>query len=172
MKNTVKIKVEELNIKTFKPFGQVVLGPIGKPNYKDISWKSLFPVAQTHLPQGELGWVISKKPNDGMMIEGMEREPEIEIIWPTDKSIIQVVSLSGNLNDHSEQPDAKSAKAFLIKLGQVIIMKPGTWHFAAFPFNSKEASYYFITKNHPREPGWKNVAWVPFKNDKQLKVNF
>ncbi|MDP3917835.1 MAG: ureidoglycolate lyase [Candidatus Woesebacteria bacterium] len=170
MKNTIKIKVEELNIETFKPFGQIVLGPVEKPNYKDISWKSLFPVAQIHLPQGELGWVISKKPKKGMIIEGMEREPEIEIIWPVDKPIIQVVSIPGNLSDHSEQPNAKSTKAFLIKPGQVIIMKAGTWHYAAFPAGSKEVFYYFMTKDHPREPGWKDVAWVPFKDEVVIEI--
>ncbi len=171
MKNTIKIKVEKLSVKTFKPFGQAVLGSIGKSNYKATSWKSLFPVAQIHLPQGELGWVISKKPKKGMIIEGMEREPEIEIIWPVGKPIIQVVSLPGNLEDHSEQPDAETSKAFLIKPGQVIIMKPGTWHYAAFPADSKEVFYYFITKDHPREPGWENVAWVPFKNNATTKIN-
>lgn len=168
--NIIKINVEELNIEAFKPFGQVVLGSVGKPNYEDRSWKSLFPVAKTHLPQGELGWVISKKPQNGMVIKGMEREPQIEIIWPVDKPIIQVVSLPGNLGDHSEQPDAESAKAFLIKPGQVIIMKPGTWHYAAFPASSKEVFYYFMTKDHPREPGWENVAWIPLKKGKVIQL--
>lgn len=170
MKNTIKIKVQKLTVEAFKPFGQAILGTKGKPNYNEGSWTSLFPAGKTHLPGGELGWVISKEPKKGMIVEGMEREPEIEIIWPVDKPIIQVVSLPGNLKDHSEQPDAENAKAFLIKPGEVIIMKPGTWHYASFPANSKEAFYYFMTKDHPREPGWENVAWIPLKHRKNFEV--
>jgi len=172
MKNIIKIKVKRLTTKAFKPFGQAIMGPVEKPNYKEGSWKSFFPVAKAHLPQGELGWVITKKSKREMIVEGMEREPEIEIIWPTEKPIIQMVSLPGNLKDHTEQPDVAKAKAFLVKPGQVIIMKPGTWHYAAFPADSKEVFYYFITKDHPREPGWKDVAWIPFKNKRLLKLSF
>lgn len=170
MKNIINIRVEKLTVEAFKPFGQAILGALGKPNYKEGSWESLFPAAKTHLPKGELGWVISKKQNSGMVVKGMEREPEIEIIWPADKPIIQTVSLPGNLKDHSEQPNAENAKAFLIKPGQIIIMKPGTWHYAAFPADSNEALYYFITTDHPREPGWKNVAWVPLKENKIINI--
>jgi hypothetical protein len=49
-------------------------------------------------------------------------------------------------------------------------MKPGTWHYAAFPADSKEAFYYFLTKDHPREKGWEDVSWVPFKKGFEIKI--
>ena len=171
MRKIIKIGIHKLTIKGFEPFGQVILGAEGSPNYVDANWKSLFPTARINLPGGELGWVITKKPKNGMIVSGMEREPEMEMIWPTDKPIIQIVSLPGDLKDHKEQPDAKNAKAFLIKPGQVIIMHPGTWHFAAFPADSAKAFYYFATKDHPREKGWEDVAWIPFKDCDAIEIN-
>jgi hypothetical protein len=97
MKNIIKIKAQKLTEEAFEPFGQVVLGANGKPNYKEATWESLFPAAKVHIPEGELGWVITKKPKGGMVVKGMEREPEIEMIWPVDKPIIQVVSPTGRL---------------------------------------------------------------------------
>lgn len=170
MKNTVKVKVEKLSVKSFKPFGQAVIGSDGIPNFKGQFWKSRFPVAKTHLPNGELGWVLSKKPHGEMLVEGMEREPEIEMIWPINTPIIQTVALPGNLKNHAERPKVEDVRAFIVKPGEVIIMYPGTWHYAAFPAGSEEAFYYFMTKDHPREPGWEDVAWVPFSENQAVEV--
>lgn len=169
-KNIINLIPKPLTVKGFAPYGQAVLGSKGKPNYKGNGWISLFSAGKTHVPQGELGWVLTKIPKQGLVVAGMEREPEVEIIWPVTGPLIHVVALPGNLKKHSEQPDALTAKAFIIYPGQVIIMHPGTWHYASFPLEQKETFYYFLTKDHPREPGWEDVPWVPLKNNAIIKI--
>lgn len=170
LNDTISLVPEELTVENFLPYGQAILGAIGNPNYIGDGWESFFPAAKTHIPQGELGWVLTKPPKQGLIVTGMEREPEVEIIWPITGSLIHVVALPGDLSDHSEQPDALTAKAFIVKPGQIIIMHPGTWHYASFSANEDEVLYYFITKDHPREPGWEDVPWIPPKNNLQIKV--
>jgi len=159
-----------INLVNFSEFGQVVLGARGKANYKGEDWKSLFPIAKLNLEEAELGWVKSKKSKGNLLIAGMEREPEVEIIIPTDAPLVHVVALSGNLDNHLEQPNADKAKAFIVYPGQILIMHPGTWHYTSFPYKNKEAYYYFITKDHPREKGWEDVVWVPFYRSEVIEV--
>lgn len=160
----------ELTIEGFASYGQVVVGPIGKPNYTGDGWASLFPAGQVHVPRGELGWVLTEPPEEELVVTGMEREPEVEMIWPVTGSLIHVVSLPGDLADYTEQPDPATAKAFIIHPGQVMIMHPGTWHYASFPLEKKETFYYFLTKDHPREPGWEEVAWVPLQGNTIIRI--
>lgn len=101
----------------------------------------------------------------------MEREPEVELNWPVNASMILTVSLPGNLKNHTEQPRAEDAKAFIIEPGQIVIMHPGTWHYAALPATTESVFYYFLTKDHPREPGWENVAWIPFAGNKAITIS-
>lgn len=84
------IKAEKLTVKAFAPFGQAILGSLGKPNYSGDGWTSLFPIGRAHVPNGEIGWVKTNPPKGGLVVSGMEREPEVEIIWPVDGPIIQV----------------------------------------------------------------------------------
>lgn len=170
LQETIILRPEPLTIEAFASFGQAVLGTTDKPNYSGDGWTSLFPAGKTHVPQGELGWVISQ-PQKELVVPGMEREPEVEIIWPVTGALIHVVVSPGDLTNHAEQPNAATAKAFIIKPGQVIIMHPGTWHYASFPADNKETFYYFLTKDHPREPGWEHTPWVPFQENVTIKVN-
>lgn len=170
-KTEKKITPQIISKKAFAPYGQLLTGSIGKPNYKGKGWSSLFPAASCHLPNGEIGWVVTK-PQKQYVITGMEREPEVEVIWPTNGPIIQTVDLPGNLKDHTQQPNIDSVKAFVVNPGQVIVMRPGTWHAPAFPAGKNQVLYYFITKDHPREPGWENTPWIPFSSeDKIILIN-
>lgn len=169
---SLSVHVEPLAIQSFAPYGQAILGAEGKPNYTGDGWTSLFPAGKAHVPQGELGWVITMPSKSGFIVAGMEREPEVEMIWPTTGPIIQTVAPPGNLQNHKEQPNAEEVRAFLIKPGQVIIMHPGTWHYAAFPAGEKQESYYFLTRDHPREPGWEDVAWIPFQDGSRVKIDY
>jgi len=164
------ILAEPLTPAAFALFGRAVVGATETPNYQEETWSSLFPIGKTHIPHGEIGWVLTKKPQNGYLVTGMEREPEVEIIWTVHKPIIHVVAPPGDLCDHTEQPQIEDVRAFIILPGQVIIMHPGTWHAASFPTTDEATLYYFITKDHPREPGWEHVPWVPFIGNKTGKI--
>lgn len=99
----------------------------------------------------------------------MERHPDSEILWTVDVPLIQTIVRAGDLNDHTEQPDAEEVEAFIIEPGQVIIMNPGTWHAPAIPTLGK-ALYFFIGCDHPREPGWEDTPWIPFENEKEVVI--
>lgn len=96
MTNQVILTPQQLTKEAFSPFGQVCLCPDMTPNYSGDGWTSLFPAAKAHLPNAELGWLVSKKPKDNLIIPGMEREPEIEMIWPVTEPLIHVVALPGD----------------------------------------------------------------------------
>lgn len=162
-----KIEIEKLTVQSFAPFGQAILGASGTPQYQGDGWQCRFPDGDTHLPDGKIGWVTVQPLTEKVVI-GMERESEVEMIWPVDQPIIQAVAAPKNLEDHTAQPEADQVRAFLISPGQVIIMHRGTWHYAAFAAGETPSLYYFITS--PRPPAWQKETWVPFQNKETIIV--
>lgn len=160
-----------LSKESFAPFGQAILGADESPNYSGGGWTSLFPAGKADLPKGELGWVRTTQPKN-LLITGMERHPDPEVLWTVTEPLIQAVAPPGDLTIHTEQPISSQVKAFLILPGQVIIMSPATWHAPAFPASKEvEALYYFIGVDHPREPGWEDTPWIPFSDAKAITIS-
>lgn len=166
----IRITVQELTTKAFAPFGQAILGAKTKPNYQGDGWISLFPAGSAVFPKAEIGWVLTKRPKDEILITEMERHPDPEIIWTVNSPIIQAVVPAGNLSNFKEEPDGEKMQAFIIRPGQVIIMEKGTWHAPAIPLLDKETLYYFIGTDHPREPEREDLAWIPLKDNKVVEL--
>jgi ureidoglycolate lyase len=158
---------EELTIDGFAPYGQAILLPEDPAPKQGEDWDCWFPLGTVSEGRTAVG-IVTTRPTDGL-ITAMEREPKMEFLLPTSGAVIQAVALPGDLSDHTQQPDATTVKAFIIKPGQVIIMGPGTWHWAALPLK-EETLYYFATEPHPPEPGREASPWVPFLNGDTVRI--
>lgn len=161
------VMAEELTVEGFAPYGQAILVPEDPPPKTGEDWDCWFGLGGLSESRPAVGIVLTR-PTDGF-IATMEREPTTEFLLPISGPVIQAVAVPGDLTDHSQQPDASTVRAFIIRPGQAIIMTPGTWHWAALPLDG-ETLYYFVTEPHPPEPGREASPWVPFKNGDTVRV--
>lgn len=160
---------EELTAERFAPYGQAILFPDNPAPKRGEDWDCWLPLGRLSEGTHAVG-IVTTRPTDGQ-ITTMEREPKTEFLLPINGAVVQAVALPGDLTDHTQQPDAATVKAFIIKPGQAIIMAPGTWHWAALPLEQREVLYYFVTEPHAPEPGRESSPWVPFQYADTIRVS-
>ncbi len=161
------LKPEELSSEAFAPYGQAVLVPQTPAPKTGDDWNCWFGLGCFGECEPVVGIVVTR-PTDGL-IAAMERETKVEFLLPITGPVVQSVALPGDLSDHTQQPDAATVRAFIVRPGQAILMAPGTWHWAAMPLG-EETLYYFITQPHPPEPGRELSPWVPFQENNTVRV--
>jgi len=159
---------EELSPEAFAPYGEAVVMPSTPALKTGEDWECWFGLGSFGACEPVVGIVVTR-PTDGR-IAAMEREPKVEFLLPITGPVVQAVALPGDLSDHTQQPDAATVRAFIIRPGQAILMAPGTWHWAALPLGG-ETLYYFITQPHPPEPGREASPWIPFRDNHSVKVS-
>ena len=159
---------EELTIASFSPYGKAIFPPQGPAPRAGDNWDCWFGLGELGGSKPVVGIVLTRPP--GGSISGMEREPTVEFLLPVTGPIVQAVALPGDLNDHAEQPDASTVRAFIVRPGQAIAMAPGTWHYAALPWEKDEVLYYYFLQPHPPEPGQEDSPWVRFRNQQSIRV--
>jgi ureidoglycolate lyase len=161
------VKAEELSVEGFAPYGQAVLVPRTPAPKTGEDWDCWFGLGSFGECNPVVGIVITRL-TDGV-VTTMERENKVEFLLPITGPVIQAVAPPGDLSDHTQQPDAATVRAFIIRPGQAIIMAPGTWHWAALPLEGKTL-YYFVGEPHPPEPGREASPWVPFQGNSRVRV--
>jgi ureidoglycolate lyase len=158
---------EELTVEAFAPYGQAVLVPRTPAPKTGEDWDCWFGLGSFGECNPVVGIVITR-PMDGV-VTAMERETKVEFLLPITGPVVQAVALPGDLSDHTQQPDAATVRAFILRPGQAILMAPGTWHWAALPLRT-ETLYYFVGEPHPPEPGRELSPWVPFYGGDSVRV--
>jgi len=162
------VTAEELTTKGFLPFGEAVLIPQIPSPFSGKGWECWYPLGDLGDQIASVGIVITK-PTDGVF-EAMEREPSKEFLLPLTAPIVQAVAPPGDVNNPNEKPDPAAVRAFIVRPGQAIIMSAGTWHWAAMPFGDESTSYIFLGEEHPPLPGRESSPWVPFLQNKKVRV--
>jgi ureidoglycolate lyase len=166
--NPVEIFPEELTPEGFAPYGKAIL-PLQRPAPRSgDDWDCWFGVGDLGGSEPVAGIVLTRPPQGA--IEWMEREPTVEFLLPITGPIVQAVGIPGDLNNHNEQPDVATVRAFIVKPGQAIAMAPGTWHYAALPLGKEEVLYYYFLEPHLPEPGHEDNPWIRFKHRRSIRV--
>lgn len=164
-----KIHVQELSEKAFAPYGKVVSLPDSSPNKQGQGWKCWLPVSlvSTTTDLG-LGMVVTQE--RPLVVTEMERHvSREEILWPTDKAVIQPMALPKDLEDPDAVPDLDTVSAFLIKPGQAIVMAKGAWHSAAYSTGG-DTLYFFAIEEKDDAVGDMHNPWVTFPDDVSIEV--
>jgi ureidoglycolate hydrolase len=140
----MKLKVQELNDKTFAEFGQVcVLPPAGKPEHScdEFDWWPDTMVFDSI--KGKYGAgiaVIKKSPFRQTCSERHMSTPEFMLAVNGDMLVI--VGPPDYPNEPARLPELSRFAAFKVKAGEAILLKPGVWHYAAMPL--KDEMYMYV----------------------------
>lgn len=164
-----KIHAQELSVEAFAPYGKVVSLPDSLPNKIGQGWKCWLPVSlvSTTTDLG-LGMVVTQaRP---LIVTEMERHvSREEILWPTDKAVIQPMALPKDLEDPDAAPDPDTVRAFVIMPGQAVVMAKGAWHSAAYPID-KDTLYFFAIEEKDDAVGDMSNPWIAFPADVAIEV--
>ena len=128
-----KIITEE----NFKKFGRVVKSQNGEPTSQAEDYKFWSDIANYEITgETEIGICTVYKQNKDI-INGMERHLETpEILIPIDAPFVLPLLKEGEEN----------ADAFLVNIGEAVVIDKGVWHGACLPVGKTESSYFVIFK--------------------------
>jgi ureidoglycolate lyase len=141
----MKIKPVEINSEIFSKFGKVVKFPKAEPTSEAVNYKFWSDIVDYHIEgETEIGrCTVYKQPK--VEINGMERHLKTpEILIPVDGPF--VIPLL-----YDDKPE-KDMEAFMVCMGEAVVINKGIWHAACLPVDKDEATYFVIfRKNTPFE---------------------
>lgn len=163
------IDVQKITAAGFASFGRVV-GRIDErpPDTGGEGWACWCPVGVLHdAAPLEIGLVrTSQRP---LLVKSMELHLDREEwVYALSQPVIQVVALSAA--DNTDLPDVKSARAFLIKPGQGVVIRPGVWHGVGLPAGDRDVVYGFVLSRSKAETQEAENPWVGFAHGAVVRV--
>jgi len=135
----MKLKPKKITEENFSAFGKVVVGASGKPTSQAADYKFWSDIMNYKIDgETEVGiCTVYKQPSNS--INGMERHLNTpEILIPIDAPFILPL-----LNDKNK---INEVDAFIVEIGQAIVINEKIWHGACIPFGKDECSYFVIFK--------------------------
>lgn len=135
----MNIKAKRITLENFYSFGKVVVGAAGTPTSQAADYKFWSDIMNYQIDgETEFGiCTVYKQPTNS--INGMERHLNTpEILIPIDAPFILPL-----LNDKNKPQESD---AFIVDIGQAIVVNEKVWHGACLPFGKKECSYFVIFK--------------------------
>ncbi len=135
----MEIKIKSITIENFSKFGKVVIGTSGQPTSQAVDYKFWSDIINYKINgETEVG-ICTVYKQQTTSINGMERHINTpEFLIPIDAPFIIPL-----LNDASKP---EKAEAFLVNIGQAIVINERVWHGPCIPFEKQECSYFVIFK--------------------------
>lgn len=164
--NVKTIPIERLTTTAAERFGKALVFGDRQATSRGDWWQCWEGCAELSAGQQWVGFVeaAARIP----VISEMEREPGTEIIIPVRGTIVQVVALGGPHGMSATQPDAQTARAFIIACGEALVMQPGVWHAAAFGLHDK-ATYFYVAERRRPEQSEGRLGWVEIAGGEVLQ---
>lgn len=160
------IGIEPLTALAVADFGTAVLPNPARPTGTGPWWACWEGCAGLGDGQQWLGFVqAGAAPPE---VTEMEREPGTELVIPVAGEIVQIVA--HGLRDAAgvDRPDGRTARAFVLRPGQALMMNPGVWHAAAFGLNAS-AAYFYIARRRKAEDSEGRGGWVALAEGQVLQ---
>ncbi len=135
----MEIKTKKITVENFSAFGKVVAGTFGKPTSQAADYKFWSDLMDYRIDgETEVGICTVYKQQE-TSINGMERHINTpEFLIPIDAPFIIPL-----LNDEKKPGEAE---AFLVDIGQAIVINEKVWHGACIPYEKDMCSYFVIFK--------------------------
>jgi ureidoglycolate hydrolase len=135
------LRAEPINSRVFAPFGRAVEIPAGPTTSEGPDYKFWSDLAHYQITgETEIGMCTVYERRDAP-ITAMERHVGTpEILIPIDSPFMLPLLLP-------ESPDV-DARAFLVRIGEAVVINEAVWHGACLPVGKPECSYFVIFRRH------------------------
>lgn len=131
------LKWKKITPENFRKFGQVVTAPTTKPSSESAEYRFWSDLANYQiLGETEIGiCTVYRQPI--AQISGLERHLRTpEILLPIDAPFVLPLLGPGDTVEQME--------AFLVQVGETVVINEGIWHGACLPFGMNDSSYFVI----------------------------
>ncbi len=146
----MRIKAQIITKKNFEKYGQLVSRPVNDPTSEDTQYRFWSNISHYFIDgETEIGYctVYNQFKN---IVRGMERHIRTpEILMPIDAPFILPVLLEGE--------DEVNSEAFIVNVGQAVVIDKGIWHGACLPLEKDESSYFVIFQLGTPEEDVENI---------------
>ncbi|MBN1893711.1 ureidoglycolate lyase [bacterium] len=139
------VKPKKLSQESFSRYGKAVTRPQGPPASHDATYQ-FWPMLASYCVSGEEEIGICKVfRQSSPVVTCVERHLTTpEILIPIDAPFILPLLPDGS-------PD-KEMEAFLVDIGEAVVIDPGVWHAAGIPAGRPESFYFVLFRSHtPQE---------------------
>ncbi|KFZ22180.1 ureidoglycolate lyase [Thermotoga neapolitana] len=142
------LEVKELSNELFKPYGSVIDPEKLEPKMKEDIFTFWDGLAEMKV-DGILTVGFLEVYERSKEFSKMERHIRTkEIFFVIDNSVIALV---GKPTPDQDFPDPETVRAFLVKPGQGVLLKEGTWHWIPYPLAKKARLLVLFKKGTPDE---------------------
>ncbi len=133
----MEVKAKLISKENFKKFGKVVKLPSTEPTAQAEDYKFWSDISHYEIEgKTEIG-ICTVYKQEKNIVEGVERHLRTpEILIPIDAPFIVPLLLE---NDSEEKMEA-----FVVGLGEAVVINNGVWHGACIPVGKEKSSYFVI----------------------------
>ncbi len=135
------IQPRRITPENFAPYGSVVRMPAGEPLAQDATFKFWSDVAHLRIDEEtEIGICTVYRQPEGRVawMERHERTPELLI--PVDAPFVLPVMPA----DVPADAPAEGVEAFVVEVGEAVVIGQDVWHSACHPVDREAATYFVI----------------------------
>jgi ureidoglycolate hydrolase len=137
------LSVKALSAEAFKPFGERIAAPKGKPTASLPGMDYWADLARLPLLERPYGIGYATQDIRPFRQTGAERHMKTpELLLPVRGDMVVIVGPPDNPQEPSRLPPLSRFSAFLVKEGEGVLFAPGTWHWA--PFALRRAIGIFV----------------------------
>ena len=147
---TVDLKVNELNEQTFAGYGTVLDSDTHKADAEEVDFRFYYNLIEADFNGPVAISIVSTKLQEDLYSNSLETHFETpEVLVPLNGTIYLVLTKSESKK--LDKPALDTAKAFIVKPGQGVMLHPGIWHRAPLSKDEPVKTLCLVRKGTPND---------------------
>ena len=148
--NTVDLKANPLDTESFAGYGKFLDSSLVPPDAEESDFAFYYNLIEADFHDPVAISIVESKLQEDLYGNSLEMHFETpEVLIPLDGTIYLVLAKSDPSN--TRKPDLKSARAFVVKPGQAVLLPSGIWHRAPLSTGSPVKTCCLVRKGTPQD---------------------
>ena len=146
----VDLNVHELSAESFAGYGKFLDSALVKPDAEESDFAFYYNLMEADFHDPVAISIVESKLQEDLYGNSLETHFETpEVLIPLDGTIYLVLTKSEAAD--MKKPDLNSAKAFVVKPGQAVLLPPGIWHRAPLSLAKPVKTCCLVRKGTPQD---------------------
>lgn len=146
----IDLTVNELNQRNIAGFGFALDSDTAKPDAEEIDFRFYYNLIEADFKGPVAISIVESKLQEELYGNSLETHVLTpEVLIPLDGTIYLVLTKSES--EGMEKPDLNTAKAFVVKAGQGVLLPPGIWHRAPLSKDKPVKTCCLVRKGTPED---------------------
>ena len=150
MSKVIKVQPLKLDTENLGEFGQIISTETKDPLAKEEGFSFWYNIALLEKGNSYSVSIVESNPADRMIADSLETHLNTqELLVPLTGSVCILITDSDK--DDPRKPDLTTVRAFRLREGEGVILKPGIWHRAPLCKNKKVQTLCIIREDTPQD---------------------